>query len=301
VILNQTQVADATGDNNGGPDLSSLTVTTYADGTVSFLVQFANRTYLQDGESVQIFLDLNDDRVTDLNLSIWPSFDPSYLARWTGTAYQNIRQLPELVQSPGSVSVRLNLSELRSDAAVPIGSDVNVAVASYTEDSTGQISGAADDWLPSATGWVDHPIQKPTTTTTSTTKAPTTQPAAVSPPAPAAIGSKPVAKTTTKVHIEPLAPFSAKRGHAVTFRVILNAPSTLTGTFKVCVQLPKGIGDNPQMCRSSMETGTHGAVPLSFTLFVSPSAALGTNHIGVIGSVPGSSATTTAVLHVLKA
>jgi hypothetical protein len=55
------------------------------------------------------------------------------------------------------------------------------------------------------------------------------------------------------------------------------------------------------MCRSKMETGTHGAVTLSFTLFVSPSAATGIAHIGVVGSVPGSSATTTAVLHISKA
>jgi hypothetical protein len=306
VILNQTQVSDSTGDNNGGPDLSSLTVTTYADGTVSFVVQFANRTYLQSGESVQIFLDLNADRVTDLNLSIWSSFDPSYLSRWNGTAYQVIRQLPELTQSAGSVSVRLSLGELQSDGAVPIGSDINVSVASLTEDSNGKVSDtAADDRLPNLNTWVDHSIQKTTsTTTTTTTKTPTTQAPSVSPPAASAGSAKPAATSTTKVvgkvQIERLAPFSAKRGHDVTFRVILDGPSKLTGTFKVCVQLPKGIGDNSQMCRSKMETGAHGSVPLSFTVFVSPSTAIGTAHIGVVGSIPGSSATTTAVLHISK-
>jgi hypothetical protein len=305
VILNQTQVSDPTGDSNGGPDLSSLTVTTYADGTISFVVQFANRTYLQAGESVQIFLDLNADRVTDLNLSIWPSFDPSYLARWNGTAYQNIRQLPELMQNAGSVSVRLSLGELQSDGAVPIGSDINVAVGSYATSPGTQISGATapSDWLPTLNQWVDHPIQKPTTTTTSTTKSPASQPSGASPQASSSAPQKATtstAKVAGKVRIEQLAPFSAKRGHDVTFRVVLDGPSKLLGTFKVCVQLPKGLGDHPQMCRSNTETGAHAAVPLSFTVYVSPTAAIGTTHIGVIGSAPGSSVTATAVVHISK-
>ncbi|HWB23173.1 MAG TPA: hypothetical protein VG652_09825 [Gaiellaceae bacterium] len=298
VILNQTQVTDPTGDSNGGPDLSSLAVTTYADGTVSFVVQLANRAFLQKGETVQIFLDLNADRVTDLNLSIWSSFDPSYLARWNGTSYQNIRQLPELMQTSGSISVRLSLGELQSDGAVPIGSDINVAVASYTEDSSGNVpSNSPDDYLPTLNTWVDHSIQKPTTTTT-TTKTPAT---VVSPPAAAAGSSKPTTKVTGKVKIEHLAPFSAKRGHDVTFHVTLAGPSKLLGTFKVCVQLPVGIGTHSQMCRSNTETGAHGAVPLTFTVFVSPTARIGTTHIGVVGSAPGSSATTTEVVHIVKA
>ena len=52
-ILNQTQTQDPVGDSSGGPDLSSLTVTSYTDGTVSFAVGFANRTTINPGESVQ--------------------------------------------------------------------------------------------------------------------------------------------------------------------------------------------------------------------------------------------------------
>ncbi|MGZ4155355.1 MAG: hypothetical protein ACXVQ0_12845, partial [Actinomycetota bacterium] len=82
-ILNETQFYDATSDaTGGGADLSSLTVTTYTDGTVSFAVQFANRDFLHPGETAQIFIDLNDDKTDDLNLSIWPTGDPSYLDHW---------------------------------------------------------------------------------------------------------------------------------------------------------------------------------------------------------------------------
>ena len=123
-ILNQTQAPDPVGDSGGGPDVSSLTVTSYTDGTVSFSVGFANRMFIQPGESVQIFVDLNDDGNADLNLSIWPTGEPSYLAHWTGSDWASVRQLPELVQTSGSFSVRLSLADLRGAAAVPVGSGI---------------------------------------------------------------------------------------------------------------------------------------------------------------------------------
>jgi len=179
-ILNQTQIQDATGDSGGGPDLSSLTVTTYADGTISFSVQFANRDLLHPGETVQVFVDLNDDGNPDLNLSIWPTLDPSYLARWTGTAWVDIRQLPELVQANGSFSVHFSLGDLQGAAAKPVAPAIGVLVGSWGEDpATGQPKSAADDWLPSDRSWAQHQIQKPVATTTAptTTVAPPTPPA----------------------------------------------------------------------------------------------------------------------------
>src|SRR5579872_2760979 len=83
-ILNQTVFRDATADSGVGVDLSSLTVTTFSDGTASFAVQFANRDFLHPHETVQLFIDLNDDGHADLNLSIWPTHEPSYLDRWSG-------------------------------------------------------------------------------------------------------------------------------------------------------------------------------------------------------------------------
>jgi hypothetical protein len=179
-ILNQTLARDATGDSGGGPDLSSLTVTTYTDGTVSFSIQFANRAFLHPDETVQVFVDVNDDGRPDLNLSIWPTLDPSYLARWTGTTWENIRQLPELVQTDGAFSVRLRLDELQGAAAVSVAPAIGVAVGSWGVDpTTGTPHTNADDWLPSASGWVQHLIQTPAATTTvSTTTTTSTRPAA---------------------------------------------------------------------------------------------------------------------------
>ncbi|HZQ89283.1 MAG TPA: hypothetical protein VFA42_04690 [Gaiellaceae bacterium] len=161
-ILNQLSAQDSAGGTVNGPDLSSLTVTSYADGTISFLVQFANRQFIQPYETVQIFIDLDDNGTADLNLSIWPTGDPSYLARWDGTQWSNIRQLPELSQTPGQFSVRLSLAELQSAAAVGVAPTIGVSAGSWTEDpSTGALEANADDLLPDDGLWFPFPIQKP--------------------------------------------------------------------------------------------------------------------------------------------
>jgi len=178
-ILNQTKVQDPVGDSSG-PDLSSLTVTSYADGTVSFEVGFANRNLIAPGESVQIFVDLNADGVPDLNFSIWPFGDPSYLAHWTGSDWAAVRQLPELIQANGSFSIRLSLTDLGEAAAVPAASTIGVAVAAYSNNAA---TTKANDWLPDNQRWIQHQIAPPTTTTTPTT-ASTTTTTAFSPPQP---------------------------------------------------------------------------------------------------------------------
>jgi len=161
-ILNQMSAQDSVGGTVNGPDLSSLTVTSYADGTISFLVQFANRQFIQPNETVQIFIDLDDNGSADLNLSIWPLMDPSYLARWDGTKWSNIRELPELSQTPGQFSVRLSLAELQSAAAVGVAPTIGVSAGSWTEDpSTGQLEPNADDLLPDDGLWLSFPIRKP--------------------------------------------------------------------------------------------------------------------------------------------
>jgi hypothetical protein len=175
-ILNQTQVHDPAGDS-GGADLSSLTVASYADNTLSLSVGFANRDLLHPGETVQMFVDVNDDGKEDVNLSIWPTGLPSYLDHWTGTEWVDVRQLPELVQTDGAFSVRLDLAELRGAAAVPVGSSIGVAVGAWTVDSTtGNPRPNADDWLPDDRSWIQHQIAPPAAPppTTTTTPAPTT-------------------------------------------------------------------------------------------------------------------------------
>ncbi len=186
-ISNQTLIQDATGDSGGGPDLSSLTVTTYTDGTISFSVQFANRDLLHPGETVQIFVDVNDDGNADLNLSIWPELDPSYLARRTGTGWEDIRQLPELVQGNGSFSIRLRLDELQGAAAVAVAPAIGVGVGSWGADpATGMTHTKADDVLPSDGSWAQHQIEKPAATTT----VPTTTATPPPPPAPPSLALK---------------------------------------------------------------------------------------------------------------
>jgi hypothetical protein len=180
-VLNQTQVQDPVGDSSGGPDLSSLTVTTYSDGTVSFAVGFANRDLLHPGETVQIFVDLDDDGSEDLNLSIWPFGEPSYLARWTGSDWVDVRQLSELVEINGSFSVRISLASLRDAAGVPIGSATGVAVAAWPSGS-GTAATDANDWLPDDRLWVQHQVQPPAPTPPPTTTTTTTTPPAGGPP-----------------------------------------------------------------------------------------------------------------------
>jgi hypothetical protein len=189
-VLNQTDVQDPTGDSNGGPDLSSLTVTTYADGSIQFVVHIANRGLLPAGESVQLFIDLNDDGGRDLVMSLWPSNSASYMERWDGTDWVVVRQLPEAVQTAGLFSVRLPLPVLRDSAGVPYGDQLGVLVGSWTIDPATKEQGkVADDWLPDSTRWIQHQIQvpaapptatEPVTTPATTTTAAPTKPAAPS-------------------------------------------------------------------------------------------------------------------------
>jgi hypothetical protein len=297
-ILNQTVVTDPSGDATSGPDLSGLTVTTWSDGTIQFQVSFANRQYLQPGETAQIFVDLNDDGTADLNLSVWPSFDPSYIARWTGTTWTNIRQLSELTQTPGSFSERVSLSELQGDGAEPIANTIQVAVGTWTADSSGNLSGNADDWIPSATGWVDHSINKPTSTTTTTTTraATTTTGPRISTGASSRSGSTKV--SSPPVTIEPIAPLSAKLGHDVTLRVALKSAAGAIRVFKVCTTLPPTPGVvNLTQCRSDDWGGGIAAVFLiSYKM-----GRVGTTHIKIAASAGSAKTTATAVVHVSKA
>lgn len=182
-VLNRSDALDTTSDAGAGADVSSFTVTTYADQTVEFAVRFANRSQLHVGESLQVFVDLDDNGTEDLNLSLWAIGAPSYLDRWNGTGWDDVRQLAEAVQADGSVTIRLALSELRGAAGVPYGSRIGVAVASYTADpATGKLRDPADDVVPNSGSWFIHeiapapapPVTAPATTPVQTAPAPAT-------------------------------------------------------------------------------------------------------------------------------
>jgi hypothetical protein len=177
-ILNQTVANDPVGDS-ASADLSSLTITSYADQTVSFAVAFANRQLLDPGETVQIFIDVNNDGKADLNLSIWATGEPSYLANWNGSDWANVRQLPELSEYNGGFSVRLHISDLTGAAQLPIAPEIGVIVGAWSTDpSTGQLRTNADDLIPDNSDWILHQMAAPQTTSTQSTTTQTTPPPA---------------------------------------------------------------------------------------------------------------------------
>jgi hypothetical protein len=179
-ILNQTVTQDTVGDS-AGADVSSVTITSYADQTVAFAVAFANRDLLDPGETVQLFIDLNDDGSADLNLSIWATGTPSYLDHWGGSDWVDVRQLPELSEYKGGFSIRLHNSDLTGAAQMPISPSIGVAVGAWSTDpSTGSLRTNADDWLPDTHVWIQHQmvVPQPTTTQPTTTKTRRTPPVA---------------------------------------------------------------------------------------------------------------------------
>jgi hypothetical protein len=208
-ILNETRVQDAVGEVGGGPDLSAVTITTYSDGTVSFLVTFANRDLLHPNETVQVDVDLNDDGNQDLNLSLWPTGEPSYLARWNGSDWSTVRQLPEVVQGNGSASVRLGLGELRDAAGVPIGSSIGVFVVTATYSGTNQPTEV--DALPDDHSWIQHQIQPPAPPATTTTAATTTTTTTPPPASKIQLGKTVYLKRRTRTHNCTLGPLPDRR------------------------------------------------------------------------------------------
>ncbi len=297
-VLNQTQFADATGDSGGGADLSGMTITSYTDGTVQFAVQFANRNFMQPGDTVQIFVDLNDDGNPDLNLSVWPSFAPSYLDRWNGTDWVDIRQLPELVQASGSISVRLSLSDLQGAGAVPVAPVIQAAVGSWQADSSGKLATNGSDFLPSATSWSDFSI-KPVAATPTTTTAPSATKTTPSPTKTTAAAPRtpPAAPTTVlPVTIEPLAPLSVKSGKDLKLHVLLKSKPGPMRLFKVCAVLPASAGVKyPSQCRSTQSTGAKGDVPFTITFKIS---RLGTDRVSIAAAAGNAHATATQIVHV---
>jgi len=167
-ILNQIVAQDPVGDS-AGADLSSVTVTSYADQTISFAGTLANRDLLHPGETVQIFVDVNDDGKADLNLSIWATGVPSYLADWNGSAWVDVRQLPELSEYTGGFSVRLPISDLTGAAQLPIAPEIGVVVGAWSTDSNGNLHQSADDLVPDGGSWATLQLAAPQTTSTETT------------------------------------------------------------------------------------------------------------------------------------
>ena len=111
--------------------------------------------------------------------------------------------------------------------------------------------------------------------------------------------STPDIKPAPQVTIERIAPLAAKRGHAVTLRVVLMSPPGLAGTFSVCVALPARVGGH--LCRSTQHAfGASGKFPFALTLRIKPTAPVGMVHIAIHATAGLATATATAVLRVAK-
>lgn len=177
-VLFQQSQPDLVGDEaNNGPDLSNLTLTTYADQSLGMVVQYANRGLLLENETIQIFMDLNDDGNADLNFSLWPSGSVSYLAKWNGSSWDTVRQLPEAIQAQGSYSVRLPFSVLRDSAGVPPAAHIGIIVGSYTfTGASATFSSSPSDWLPNSRIMIQQPTTAPAPTTAPVTTAPAPTP-----------------------------------------------------------------------------------------------------------------------------
>jgi hypothetical protein len=294
-VLNQTTYSDASGDS-AGADIASLIATSYTDGTIGFTVQFANRDFLHAGETVQIFLDLNGDGKADLNFSVWESFEPSYLARWTGSDWANIRQLPELGETAGAISVRVSLSELQSDAGVVVAPVIQLSAGTWTEDSNGVVPSAADDWVPSATSWADFGI-KPSSTPVPTTTPRTTPPTATAAAAPVANSVSGKTKLVAPpVSIKPVSSLMVRHGTDAMLRIVLQSASGPSRLFKVCTSLNASSGvAHLSQCRSTESTGGKIGVPFTITyLLVKP----GTDRVSISAAAGTARVTGTAIIHV---
>ena len=118
---------------------------------------------------MQVFVDLNDDGKADLNLSIWATGEPSYLADWNGSAWVDVRQLPELSEFTGGFPVRLPISDLTGAAQLSIAPEIGVVVGAWSTDSNGNLHQTADDLVPDGGGWAKLQLAAPQTTSTETT------------------------------------------------------------------------------------------------------------------------------------
>jgi hypothetical protein len=199
------------------------------------------------------------------------------------------------VQAPGSISVRLSLAELRSDAAVPLGSTINVAVGSYAEDANGNVPNTPNDAIPSATGWTPFSIDPPPPGQAGTTTAATTTPAKRS--VPAHLPSN-TTDSALPVSIERIAPIVASRDEDVTLRIVLKSRPGPYRLFKVCASVPASAGvPNPTQCRSEQSAGGAGALPFTLTYVFD---RLETVHVSIAAGAGVAKASAAAVVHVSK-
>lgn len=94
---NPVEVADPTGDGNGAPDITRVTVANDLSGMILFLVQVANRTGLVANDDVLVYIDSDRSAATglaergggvDYLLRIDATNQQISLGRWNGTTFE---------------------------------------------------------------------------------------------------------------------------------------------------------------------------------------------------------------------
>ncbi len=105
-------------------------------------------------------------------------------------------------------------------------------------------------------------------------------------------------KPAPQARIEPIAPIVGSPGQTITMRVVLRSPPGLSGTFKVCAELPRTVAGQP--CRSIHQRpfGATFNFPFVLTFTIKPTAPPGTVHITVNATAGLSTARTTALLRI---
>ncbi|HEX5449173.1 MAG TPA: hypothetical protein VFW85_03865 [Gaiellaceae bacterium] len=153
-------VQDAVGDANGGPDVSALTGTVTADGSLTLAATLANRSALQANESLQFFL--RTDGGGQLDAAFFAD-GASFLERWNGSSYVTVDSVHGS-WSGNTFSTTLSLAKLQGDVQQPVTPELGIAVGMYANLATNPtVSDLAPD-----SGY-SMLATAPTTSTSSTT------------------------------------------------------------------------------------------------------------------------------------
>lgn len=100
--------------------------------------------------------------------------------------------------------------------------------------------------------------------------------------------------------IAPLAAVAAVRGRTVTVRVVLNAPSGLSGKFGVCITPPVRVGS--RVCTSQrVDAGIFGGFPFTLRLRIKATAPLGSSRLTITAVAGVSRSEETVLLRVARA
>ena len=161
-------IQDTVGDANGGPDVSALSATVTADGSLTLSATLANRSSLQANESIQFFL--RTDGGGQLDAAFFAD-GGSFLERWNGSGYETVDSIHGS-WSGSTFSTTLSLVKLQGDVQQPVTPELGFAVGTYTNLAT---SPTVADLAPNS-GYAFVATAATSTTTTSTTTTTTTPP-----------------------------------------------------------------------------------------------------------------------------